>query len=167
MTGQIIKIVAMAGVLILVLPLLLAATFSVSFSDTFVLVGSTFALEYLSILLGVGLKLPPGYVFLTVVSVGTGIFGLALSIFQLLGGRSQRVVNFLLKLRAKTGRLRKYGIYGLIPGAAFFGLYGCAALVWSLGWNVRQATVLFTIGLAATAAILLFSSISVFSLFGL
>lgn len=167
MAGQIIKIVAVAGVLILVLPLLLAAIFSVSFSDTMVLVGSTFALEYLAIPLGVGLKLPPGHVFLTVVSVGTGIFGLALGIFQLLGGRSQRVVNFLLKLRARTGRLRKYGIFGLIPGAVFFGLYGCAALVWSLGWNVRQSAILFTIGLAAIAAILLFSSIGVFSLFGL
>ncbi len=167
MTGQIIKIVAAAGVLILVLPLLLAAIFSVSFSDTMVLVGSTFALEYLAIPLGVGLKLPPGHVFLTVVSVDIGIFGLTLGIFQLLGGRSQRVVNFLLKLRARTGRLRKYGIYSLIPGAAFFGLYGCAALVWSLDWNVRQATVLYTIGLAVTATILLFSSIGVFSLFGL
>jgi hypothetical protein len=125
------------------------------------LVGSTFALEYLAIPLGIALKLPPLYVFLTVVSTGIGIFILVLGIFHLLGAQSQRIVNFLLKLRGRVRRLQKYGIYGLIPGATLLGVYGCAALVWFLGWNIRQSTLFTIIGFVLISAILLFSSIGI------
>jgi len=125
------------------------------------LVGSTFALEYLAIPLGIALKLPPLYVFLTVVSTGIGIFILVLGIFHLLGAQSQRIVNFLLKLRGRVRRLQKYGIYGLIPGATLLGVYGCAALVWFLGWNIRQSTLFTIIGFVLISAIFLFSSIGI------
>ena len=125
------------------------------------LVGSTFALEYLAIPLGIALKLPPLHVFLTVVSTGIGIFILVLGIFHLLGAQSQKVVNFLLKLRGRVRRLQKYGIYGLIPGATLLGVYGCAALVWFLGWNIRQSTLFTLIGFVLISAILLFSSIGI------
>jgi hypothetical protein len=159
--GQISKVVALACLLIVILPLLFATTYGVSPSQAMELVGSTFALEYLAIPLGIALKLPPLYVFLTVVSTGIGIFILVLGIFHLLGAQSQRIVNFLLKLRGRVRRLQKYGIYGLIPGATLLGVYGCAALVWFLGWNIRQSTLFTIIGFVLISAILLFSSIGI------
>jgi hypothetical protein len=159
--GQISKVVALACLLIVILPLLFATTYGVSPSQAMELVGSTFALEYLATPLGIALKLPPLYVFLTVVSTGIGIFILVLGIFHLLGAQSQRVVNFLLKLRGRVRRLQKYGIYGLIPGATLLGVYGCAALVWFLGWNIRQSTLFTIIGFVLISAILLFSSIGI------
>jgi len=57
--------------------------------------------------------------------------------------------------------LQKYGIYGLIPGATLLGVYGCAALVWFLGWNIRQSTLFTIIGFVLISAILLFSSIGI------
>jgi hypothetical protein len=159
--GQISKVVALACLLIVILPLLFATTYGVSPSQAMELVGSTFALEYLAIPLGIALKLPPLYVFLTVVSTGIGIFILVLGIFHLLGAQSQKVVNFLLKLRGRVRRLQKYGIYGLIPGATLLGVYGCAALVWFLGWNIRQSTLFTIIGFVLISAILLFSSIGI------
>ena len=162
--SQILKVVALACLLILILPLLFSKIFGVSPSMAMGLVGSTFALEYLAIPLGVGLKLPPVYVFLTVVCVGVGIFTLVLGIFQLLGAQSQRIVDFLLKLRGRIRRLQKYGIYGLIPGATLLGVYGCAATAWALGWDMRQSTLLVTVGFALVSAILLLSSIGIFKI---
>ncbi|OIP27307.1 MAG: hypothetical protein AUK39_03070 [Dehalococcoidia bacterium CG2_30_46_19] len=159
--GQISKVVALACLLIVIIPLLFATTYGVSPSRAMELVGSTFALEYLAIPLGIALKLPPLYVFLTVVSTGIGIFILVLGIFHLLGAQSQRIVNFLLKLRGRVRRLQKYGIYGLIPGATLLGVYGCAALVWFLGWNIRQSTLFTIIGFVLISAIFLFSSIGI------
>ena len=149
---------------IIVLPLLFAVIFGVSPSWATGLVGSTFALEYLAIPLGVGLKLPPAYVFLTVVSAGIGIFTLVLGIFHLIGERSQKVVDFLLKLREKAPRLQKYGIYGLIPGATLLGMYSCAATVWVFGWDIRRSALLTTAGFVLISTILLFSSIGIFKI---
>jgi len=159
--GQIAKVVAVPCLLIVILPLLFATAFDVSPSLTMKVVGSTFVLEYLAIPLGIALKLPPLCVFLTVVSAGIGIFILALGIFHLLGAQSQRLVTFLLKWRGRVRRLQKYGIYGLIPGATFLGVYGCAALVWFLGWDTRQSTLFTIIGFVLISAILLFSSIGI------
>lgn len=159
--GQISKVVAVPCLLIVILPLLLATAFGVSPSLSMKVVGSTFALEYLAIPLGIALKLPPLCVFLTVVSAGIGIFILALGIFHLLGAQSQRLVTFLLKLRGRVWRWEKYGIYGLIPGATILGVYGCAALVWFLGWNTKRSTLFTIIGFLLISAILLFSSIGI------
>jgi hypothetical protein len=158
---QILKVVAIACLLIIILPLLFATTYGVLPSRAMELVGSTFILEYLAIPLGIGLKLPLLYVFLTVVSTGIGIFILVLGIFHLLGAQSQRIVNFLFKWRGRVRRLQKYGIYGLIPGATILGVYGCAALVWFLGWDTRQSTLFTIIGFVLISAILLLSSIGI------
>ncbi len=160
-SGNILRVVAVACLLIIILPLLFAIIFNVSPSRAMGLVGSTFALEYLAIPLGVGLDLSPGYVFLTVVSASIGIFTLVLGIFGLLGAQSRRVVDFLLKLRRRAQRLQRYGVYGLIPGATVLGIYGCAATVWAFGWDVRRSTLLTTTGLVLISAILLLSSIGV------
>jgi len=159
--GQILKVVAVPCLLIVILPLLFATAFGVSPSLTMKVVGSTFVLEYLAIPLGIALKLPPLCVFLTIVSAGIGIFILALGIFHLLGAQSQRLVTFLLKWRGRVRRLQKYGIYGLIPGATILGVYGCAALVWFLGWDTRQSTLFTIIGFVLISTILLFSSIGI------
>ncbi len=159
--GQILKVVAVPCLLIVILPLLFATAFGVSPSLTMKVVGATFVLEYLAIPLGIALKLPPLCVFLTVVSTGIGIFILALGIFHLLGAQSQRIVNFLLKWRGRVRRLQKYGIYGLIPGTTLLGVYGCAALVWFLGWDTRRSTLFTIIGFVLISAILLFSSIGI------
>jgi hypothetical protein len=159
--GQILKVVAVACLLIIILPLFFATIYNVSLSQAMGLVGSTFALECFAIPLGIGLKLPPVYVFLTVVSTGIGILTLVLGIFQLLGQRSQRVVNFLLKLRGRARRLQKYGVYGLIPGAVLLSVYGCAAIVWTLGWDVRRSIFFTSIGFVLVSTILLFLSMGV------
>lgn len=159
--GQIAKVVAVPCLLIVILPLLFATAFDVSPSLTMKVVGSTFVLEYLAIPLGIALKLPPLCVFLTVVSTGIGIFILALGIFHLLGARSQRLVNFLLKWRGRVWRWEKYGTYGLIPGVIILGVDGCAALVWFLGWNIRRSTLFTIIGFVLISAILLFSSVGI------
>jgi len=158
---QILKVAAVACLFIVLLPLVMAIIFGVSASRTMGLVGATFVLEYLAIPLGVGLKLPPVYVFLTVVSTGVGIFTLVLGIFQLLGGRSQRVVNFLLKLRSKGAWVQRRGVYGLVLGATVLGFYGCAAATWVFGWDERYALLLFSTGFILISAILLFSSMGI------
>lgn len=155
------KVVAVPCLLTIVLPLLFATAFGVSPSLTMKVVGATFALECFAIPLGIALKLPPLCVFFTVVSTGIGIFILTLGIFHLLGAQSQRLVTFLLKFRGKVWRWEKYGIYGLIPGATILGVYGCAALVWFLGWNTRRSTLFTIIGFVLISAIFLFSSIGI------
>jgi hypothetical protein len=157
-----LRVVGVAYLLIIILPLLFAIVLGVSSSRAMGLVGSTFTLEYLAIPLGVGLNLLPGYVFLTVVSASIGIFTLVLRVFGLLGAQSRRVVDFLLKLRRRAQRLRTYGICGSIPGATVLGIYGSAARVWAFGWDVGRSTLLTTAGLILISAILLLSSIDVF-----
>ena len=83
MQWQILKVVAVACFPIVILPLLFASIYADSPSWAMDLVGPTRALEYFAIPLGVGLKLPPIYVFLTVVSTGTGIFTLVVGIFHI------------------------------------------------------------------------------------
>lgn len=159
--GQILKVVAVSCFLIIILPLLFATIFGVSPSRTMELVGSTFVLEYLAILLGVALKLPPAFVFLTVVSVGIGEFILMLGVFRLIGEKSKKVVNFLLKLKGSARRLEKYGIYGLIPGAILLGMDGCAATAWVFGWDIRRSALLSGAGFVIIAIILQFSIIGI------
>jgi hypothetical protein len=156
-----LRVVGVACLLIIILPLLFTVILGVSSSRAMGLAGSTFASEYLAIPLSVGLDLPPGYVFLTVVSASIGICTLVLGIFGLLGAQSRRVVDFLLKLRRRAERLQRYDICGLISGATVLGIYGCAATAWALGWDVRRSTLLTTTGLVLISAILLLSSIGV------
>jgi uncharacterized membrane protein len=64
----------------------------------------------------------------------------------------------LLKLRGRE-KFQKYGIYGLIPGVTFIGVYGCATTAWVFGWDKRGSIILISTGLAIISIIVLLSTL--------
>jgi len=123
------------------------------------LIGSTFVLEYLAVPVGIALGLSPWHALVKVISAGVGIFALALALFEFLGSKAQRVANFLLKLRGRTPRFQRYGIYSLVPGATLLGIYGCAAAAWAFGWGRTPSIGLTGLGFALISTLVLLSTI--------
>ena len=163
-TRQLLRAIAVFCFLAGIFPIGLASILGMPFSKVIALIGSTFALEFLAIPVGIELDLNWVYVLLEAISVGMGIFVLLLGLFEFLGSRSQKIVNLLLKLRWRMKRLEKYGVYGLIPGVFFLGVYGCAAIVWTSGWSVKRSTISTAIGYIIAATIVLLATLGVLRL---
>ncbi|MHC1624632.1 MAG: small multi-drug export protein [Methermicoccaceae archaeon] len=152
------------SILAFVIPIILSALLDVPVSKTLLLVVSTFALEYLAVPVGISLGLNPVFVLVIVTSVALSVVLLIFKILDIVGEKSRRIANFLLKSHEKAKKSRfisKYGVYGLLPAVPFLGFYVCPAIAWIFGWKRGFAVILIIMGFVIISTIMLLSSIGV------
>lgn len=154
LTGAISKGVMLA----LVIPLATALFFVIPTMPTLVLIGTTLLIEYGAAPVGVGLGLPPLFVFFVLACVALGVILVLFDIFDSIGDHSERVRTFLERSRkraADSAILAKYGIYGLVLVVLTLGFYICPPIVWVCGWD-KKRSILFTMaGYCLVSAILI------------
>lgn len=157
-----VKIFIFWGILVFTIPISLSAVLNIPIPKTLSLIALTFALGYFAVPAGIGLGLDPAFVLIVVTSVALSVVLLMFNIFDIMGEKSKIVSNFLSKSR-KIGQnsklIRKYGIYGLVPGVVFFGFYICPAIAWVLGWRKDHAIILIIIGFLSISTIMLLATI--------
>lgn len=144
--------------LVLIIPLAASLAFSLPATTTLALIGSTLVIEYGAAPVGVGLGLPPLFVFFVLTCVGLGVILALFDLFDSIGDHSERVRNFLeySKKRAEgSAILAKYGIYGLVIVVLTLGFYISPPVAWICGWD-RKRSILFTMaGYCIVSAILI------------
>lgn len=163
MAGAIAQFVLLA----IVLPLLPVVIFNLSLPATNALITSTFVIEYGAAPIGIGLGLPPVFVFYVLVCIAAGVIFLLYDIFDTLGEHSERITKFLKKSgeRAQqSGMLSKYGIYGLIPCVMTLGFYVCPPIAWVLGWRSDLSILMTMTGYITILLITLLLSMGIFDL---
>lgn len=144
--------------LVLIIPLATALALAIPATTTLALIGSALVIEYGAAPVGVGLGLPPLFVFFVLASVGLGVIIALFDLFDSIGDHSERVRQFLdrSKKRAESSAiLTKYGIYGLFVVVLTLGFYICPPIAWICGWD-RKRSILFTMaGYLIISAILI------------
>jgi hypothetical protein len=154
-------------ILILVFPLASAFVFNISPESSLVLIAATLVIEYGAAAVGVGLGLPPLYVLFVIICIALAVILTLFDIFELLGAHSERVSRFLQKSAERAGRLRflkKYGIYGLVPGVITLGFYVCPPVSWVLGWPRERAVPLIMAGYIAISIVTILATIGILTL---
>lgn len=143
---------------VLIIPLATALAFAIPATTTLALIGSALVIEYGAAPIGVGLGLPPLFVFFVLACVGFGVIIALFDLFDSVGDHSERVRLFLdrSKKRAEgSAILAKYGIYGLVVVVLTLGFYLCPPIAWICGWD-RKRSILFTMaGYLIVSAILI------------
>jgi len=150
----------------LLLPLIPALLFGLSFPATLALMASGFIIEYGASPLGIGLKLPPVFVLFVLVCIAAGTMLLLFDLFRLIGDSSIRISRFLEKarIRAQGSRIiSRYGIWGLIPCVWILGFYVCTPVAWVLGWNRTHAIAITLAGFIFAATITILASMGLFA----
>jgi hypothetical protein len=142
LTGAISKGIMLA----LVIPLAAALLFALPAMPTLTLIGTTLLIEYGAAPFGIGLGLPPFFVFFVLTFVALGVIIALFDLFDSISDHSERVRNFLdrSKKRADESKiLSRYGIYGLVLVILTLGFYVCPPIAWVCGWD-RRRSILFT-----------------------
>ncbi|NMB79138.1 MAG: hypothetical protein GYA23_08600 [Methanomicrobiales archaeon] len=132
--------------LILVIPLAVALLFAIDTIATLGLIGTTFVIEYGAAPVGVGLGLPPLFVFFVLTCVALGVIIALFDIFDSVSDHSERVRKFLERSKKRADAsiiLSKYGIYGLVVVVLTLGFYICPPIAWVCGWD-RKQSILYT-----------------------
>lgn len=146
---------------VLIIPLATALAFAIPATTTLALIGSALIIEYGAAPVGVGLGLPPLFVFFVLTCVGLGVIIALFDLFDSFGDHSERVRQFLdrSKKRAENSAiLGTYGIYGLILVVLTLGFYICPPIAWICGWD-RNRSILFTMaGYCIVSAILILAT---------
>lgn len=151
LTGAISK----ALMLILIIPLAAALALSVPATHTLALIGSALAIEYGAAPIGIGLGLPPAFVFFVLACVALGVI---LALFDSIGDHSERVRLFLARSKKRADAsavLAKYGIYGLVVVVITLGLYVSPPIAWICGWNRKRSVLLIMTGYCIISALLI------------
>jgi len=154
-------------ILAVVLPLVPALLFNISVPSTFALISGTFIIEYGAAPIGIGLGLPLAFVLYVLTCVALGVTLTLYDIFDLLGEHSERVSQFMNKSSERAGRsvfLKKYGIYGLVPGVMTLGFYICPLVSWVLGWPRGRSMVLIMAGYITISLLTMLAAWGVFKL---
>jgi hypothetical protein len=154
LTGAISKGVMFA----LVIPLATALIFAIPTMPALVLIGTTLVIEYGAAPVGVGLGLPPVFVFFVLSCVALGVILLLFDLFDSIGDHSERVRNFLDRSRkraADSAVLAKYGIYGLVVVVLTLGFYLCPPIAWVCGWDKKRSILYTMIGYCLITAVLI------------
>lgn len=154
LTGAISKGVMLA----LVIPLATALLFAIPTMPALVLIGTTLVIEYGAAPIGVGLGLPPVFVFFVLTCVALGVILLLFDLFDSIGDHSERVRRFLDRSRkraADSAILAKYGIYGLVVVVLTLGFYICPPIAWVCGWDKKRSILYTMIGYCLITAVLI------------
>ena len=154
-------------ILILVLPLAAAFTFNISPESSLVLIASALVIEYGAAVVGIGLGLPPFYVLFVIICIALAVILTLFDIFEFLGAHSERVSRFLQKSAERAGRsrfLKKYGIYGLIPGVITLGFYACPPVSWVMGWPRERSVPLIMAGYIAISIVTILATMGILTL---
>ncbi len=155
------KTITIVTALLLGIPISISQALGIPLSKTLSLIASTFALEYFAAAVGAGLGLNPAFILLVTTCVALSVVLLLLTIFDIVGEKSKKISNFLLKARKKAQKtkiLQKYGVYGLVFAVPLLGFYICPAIAWTLGWRRSLAVSMITVGFALASSIVLLVS---------
>lgn len=153
------------GLIAIILPVTPVVIFNISLSATLALMTSTFVIEYGAAPVGIGLGLPPFFVFYVLVCIASGVLFFMFDIFDTLGEHSERIANFLAGSgeRARQSKiLSKYGIYGLVPCVMTLGFYACPPIVWVFGWRRDHYILMTMVGYAAISIVTILVSLGIF-----
>jgi hypothetical protein len=154
LTGAVSKGIMLA----LVIPLATALLFAIPTMPALVLIGTTLIIEYGAAPIGVGLGLPPLFVFFVLTCVALGVILVLFDLFDSIGDHSERVHRFLewsRKRAAESAVLAKYGIYGLVLVVVTFGFYICPPIAWVCGWDKKRSILYTMIGYCLITAVLI------------
>ena len=161
--------IAKAFFLVLVLPLTPAFLLNIPLSSTLALITTTLIIEYGAAPIGIGLGLPPLFVFYVLVCVALGVTLALFDVFDILGEHSERVSRFMKKSseRAKQSSfLEKYGIYGLVPCVMTLGFYICPPVSWVLGWRRDLSILLIMAGYISISIVTILATMGIISIVG-
>ena len=153
--------IARGFLLTVVLPLVPALLFTIPVPTALALISATLIIEYGAAPIGLGLGLPAAFVLYVLCCVALGVILTLYDIFDLLGERSERVSRFLKKSSERAGRsvfLKKYGIYGLVPGVMTLGFYVCPPVSRVLGWPRSRSIVLIMAGYVTISLLTMLAS---------
>ena len=116
-------------------PALISVIAGIPYPLVFALVGSALVIEYAAVVPGVALQVPAYVTVPVVFSTALGVITGSLEIFDAFSLTSPRLSGFLFRIRnRKAGRfMRRYGIWGLIPGTLVAGFYITPGLSFILG----------------------------------
>jgi len=154
LTGAISK----ALMLILIIPLAAALALSVPATHTLALIGSALVIEYGAAPIGIGLGLPPAFVFFVLACVALGVTLALFDIFDSIGDHSERVRLFLERSKKRADAsavLAKYGIYGLVVVVITLGFYVSPPIAWICGWDRKRSVLLIMTGYCIISALLI------------
>jgi len=155
--GAISKGVALA----LVIPLAAALLLAIPLAPAFALIGTTLVIEYGAAPVGIGLGLPPLFVFFTLTCVALGVIITLFGIFDSAGEHSDRIKKFLERSKKRadgSAMLAKYGIYGLPLVVLTLGFYVCPPVAWICGWDRKLSILLTMAGYCAISAVLIIAT---------
>jgi hypothetical protein len=147
--------------LALVIPLGTALLLALPTMTTLALIGTTFVIEYGAAPVGIGLGLPPLFVFFVLSCVALGVMIALFDLFDSIGDHSERVQRFLERSKKRADNsaiLAKYGIYGLVPLVLTLGFYVCPPIAWVLGWDRRRSIVFTMAGYCIITAIFIYAT---------
>ena len=139
---------------IVLLPLASALLLGLPLPPVYGLVASALLIEYGSIPIGIGLKLPALYVLCAATLIEAGIFLTLFGLLDLLGHTSERVAGLLNRVHAialKSRMFDRYGIFGLFFCEILIGVYICAPVAWLFGWHKGRSFAITMAGYCAAA----------------
>jgi hypothetical protein len=161
--------IAKALFLVLVLPLAPAFLLNIPLSSTLALITTTLIIEYGAAPIGIGLGLPPLFVFYVLVCVAFGVTLALFDVFDILGEHSERVSRFMKKSSEQAQQssfLTKYGIYGLVPCVMILGFYICPPVSRVLGWRRDLSILLIMAGYITISIVTILATMGILSIVG-
>ena len=155
------------GLIAIILPVIPVVIFNLSLSATLALMTSTFVIEYGAAPVGIGLGLPPFFVFHVLVCIASGVLFFMLDIFDTQGEHSERIAKSLAGSGEKAWQskiLSKFGIFGPVPCVMTLGFYACPPIAWVFGWRRDLSIVMTMAGYAAISIVTILVSLGIFGM---
>jgi len=154
------RAIAIAFVIVTLIPLLLGLLFSVPTARVFSLIISTLLLQANAVFVGVGFGLHPAFILTVMTLVEVGIVLAIYEILDTFAGQSERVRRFTKNTEEKMKRypiLHRYGAVTLIvlPMLPVIGLYSSVVIGWLLRWKKVPSVFFVTLGWVLVTGFLL------------
>ncbi|WP_332449768.1 hypothetical protein [Methanoculleus sp.] len=154
------RAIAIAFVIVTLIPLLLGFLFSVPTARVLSLIVSTLLLQANAVFVGVGFGLHPGFILAVMTLVEVGIVLAIYEILDVFAGQSKRVQRFTKSTEEKMKRypiLHRYGAATLIvlPMLPVIGLYSSVVIGWLLRWKKVPSIFFITLGWVLVSGFLL------------
>lgn len=154
------RAIAIAFVIVTLIPLLLGLLFSVPTARVFSLIISTLLLQANAVFVGVGFGLHPAFILTVMTLVEVGIVLAIYEILDTFAGQSERVRRFTKSTEEKMKRypiLHRYGAVTLIvlPMLPVIGLYSSVVIGWLLRWKKVPSVFFVTLGWVLVTGFLL------------
>jgi uncharacterized membrane protein len=158
------RAIAIAFVIVTLIPLLLGLLFSVPTARVFSLIVSTLLLQANAVFVGVGFGLHPVFILVVMTLVEVGIVLAIYEILDTFAEQSERVQRFTKSTEEKMKKypiLHRYGAATLIvlPMLPVIGLYSSVVIGWLLRWGRVPSVFFVTLGWVLVTGFLLLAAL--------